>query len=66
MKKYLNVKIQIFSFRRPNLLEYDLMIYIINTIKRCIRKKYPKITKTKRNPRRRGSISKNSPEYKAL
>ena len=66
MKKYLNVKIQIFSFRRLNLLEYDLMIYIINTMSRCIIIKYPKITKANKKPRKRGSMLKNSPECKAL
>jgi len=66
MKKYLNVKIQIFSFRRLNLLEYDFMIYIMNTINRCIRKKYPKITNANKKPRIKASMLKNSPEYKAL
>jgi len=38
----------------------------MNTINRCIRKKYPKITKANKKPRKRASILKKSPEYKAL
>ena len=42
------------------------MIYIINTINKCIRIKYPKITKANKKLRNEASMLKNSPEYKAL